>query len=292
MTTTTTTNAIDFLTNEAEAAEAEAERPPRMYWHNGEQSKAGDTPGDFYISANDLTDEPGAPWQPKQRFKGEDGYVTETLHIAPILVREQPYRVIKGINGAKDTWVWNLGRWQPGERIYTEVLCFVDGIAGPVNLIVKGLTGKAFTGRGTILSLGLAFRREAERIAKKPLPPWAFWLPVSTKRYANAVLERNKTIHAVGDVMFEDTGHGSSVTPPALYLPDGDTAARIAALFVGADTYRLGFEIKERFAAWAEEKRTNDDAPSEEAMYEAATLPAVGRNVPQPIGEGEEILPF
>jgi len=277
--TTPPTDALDFLTNEAEAAEVEAERPPRMYWHNGAKSKAGDTPGDFYISADELLDEPGAPWVPSKRFDDEPGYAAELLHIAPILVRQQPYSVIKGVNGAKDTWVWGAGRWQPGQRIYTEILCFVDGIAEPVNLIVKGLTGKAFSAKGGVLSTALAFRREAERVAKKPLPPWAFWLPVATKKDAK------------GKIAFEDTGYGSVVTPPVLYLPDGTTQERMQIMFIGKERYNEGFVIAEQFAAWAAERRTNEDAPAEEQASEAAP-PA--RNQPQAIevSDDGEILPF
>lgn len=270
------TNAIDFLTNEAEAEAPEAERPPRMYWHNGSKSKSGDAPGDFYIAADELANDPAAPWEPSSRFSDEPGFATARLRIAPIILREQPYRTEKGVNGAKDIWIWHTGRWQPGMKIYTEIICMVEGINEPVNLIVKGMTGKAFSGKGGVFPQALAFRRDAERIAKKALPLWAFWQSVGTK------------LDAKGKIVFEDTGYGSVVTPPTLYLPEGDTKVRMNALFIGKDWYNAGFELKAHFAAWSEERRVNDaiELETDEAQ------PAVaGRNMPQAISD-EEILPF
>lgn len=271
---TQTTNAIDFLTNEAEAEAPEAERPPRMYWHNGAKAKGNDTPGDFYIAADELTNDPAAPWAKSNRFDNQDGYAAAQLRIAPIISRQQPYLVVKGINGAKDTWEW-YRKWAPGMRLYTEILCLVEGIDQPVNLVVKGMTGKAFSGKGGVFTQAQAFRRDAERIAKKTLPTWAFWLPIATK------------LDPKGKIAFEDTGHGSMVTPPTLYLPAGETKARMTALFIGQDWYNAGFELKARFADWAKEQRSN-----EEPEPEAAQPAVAGRNVPQPIGDGEEILPF
>lgn len=244
-------------------------QPPRIWWHNG--VKVAKTPGNFYTKADEFPGGLAAPWEHDDRFESEAGFSTRTLKIAPLAVRNQPFRKIKDTDG-RDR-VEYARRWEAGMSIHTEILCLMEGYDGAVVWSMKGLTGKAVTGKGGILTVyrnGLL--REAGLIAKKGLPLWAFWLPISSKMNGDKIA-------------YEDSGFGSLVTPPALVLPD----APLDTLFVGPDVLQRGADVLHDMAAWADYKRLPDNVVEGEVVYAALPAPAAtGRNVPVAMSANDE----
>lgn len=224
------------------------QQPPRIWWHNG--NKQAKTPGSFYTKEEEIGGPPDSPWQEVEKYDGETGYVAESLKIAIIATRSQP--VIIDSSGERKTYTW-LTKWEKGAQIYTEILCFAEGIAEPVVWPCKGMTGKAMTGKGGILqSYEKGFLRNASQCVGKGLNPWAFWLPISTK------------LDSAGKPAYDDTGFKSFVTPPDLFLPAmAVTQDLMNALFVGSDLYKRGAEVRVEFDSWIKEKRGNE--PVEEA---------------------------
>jgi hypothetical protein len=227
--------------------------PPKIWWHNG--VKQAKTAGSFYTRASEFANGLSAPWATEERFEGEQGYSTSALKIAVLAVRSQAMRKYKDAEG-RDQVEW-LMRWEQGASVYTELLCMMEGYDGPVVLAVKGLTGKAITGKGGILqNYQNGLLKEAARVAKRSLPLWSFWLPISSKQ-------------SNGKTTYEDTGFGSFVTPPALHLPD----APMDALFVGPELIARGAEILNDMIDWPAFKRLPQNVVEGEVVN-APQLPA------------------
>lgn len=243
--------------------EMSTDEPPRIWWHNG--VKNAKTSGNFYTKETELLHAPNPPWAQVDRFDGEVGFTTERLSIAVIGHRAQAF-----IRNGKDTPPTWLTKWEKGAQIYTEMLCFVPGIDGPVVWAMRGLTGKAVTGKGGILGTYQAgLLRDASKVAGKALPLWTFWLPIATLR------------DTAGKIVYSDTGHGSTVTPPALYLPKD----ALDTLYVGNDMLSEGALIREQYADWFKRRRGN------EAAEETPAAPAY-RNAPQQVEDDEDVPPF
>ncbi len=225
-------------------APKESNREPRLYWRNG--VKQARTPGFWYVKAEDQTTPPAAPWKATDRYDGEDGYEAEALRVAPIGYRSQPFRTT-GEGPAKRT-IW-CDKWAPGMSIYTEVLCYVEGLTGVQILTCKGMTGKAIM--DIFAEAKKTLRAYASKVAGKQLPAWAFWLPMSQLRDAK------------GGVVYSDTGHGSFTTAPALLLPGDDMDACASALYTGDAILAAGSREYMDRADWLKARRGNDgdDAP-------------------------------
>ena len=217
---------------------------PRIGWRNG--AKQARTGGFFYAKADDLLDRPAAPWEPVTIYDDEPGYQAKRLSVAVVSVRTQPFMPDTDASGKKHMrW---LTQWEPGAQLYTEWLCFAEGLGRhPVILYSKGLTGKALA--DALRTFRAKVLKPAERIAARRLPAWTFWLPLAT------------LVNDKGGVVYADTGHGSVVTPPALYLPGGDEVAVLDALAVDETLLALGVSVREEYAAWHTEKRGNAPAP-------------------------------
>jgi hypothetical protein len=251
--------------------------PPRMYWHNGNR-QAG-TGGSFYLKAAELggvDQEPGKPWQACERFQGEQGYSTETLRIAVLGYRAQAFKE----DGDRRVW---LAEWTEGARFQTELLCLVQGLEAwaPVVWVAKGLTGKAMTAKGTgvLAQYREALLKPASQEAGRALPLWTFWLPITT-------LKKD------GAVVYSDTGFKSVVTPPMIH-PQALDASKAEKLFVGADLYRLGADIRVEYDGWLRQRRGGVEA-TEQASDELFDDPSG----PRPAAQSkravidEESLPF
>lgn len=238
-------NALNALkASTVTAVQTEEQRPPRIYWRNG--AKQARTPGFFYVKEDELSSVPAGAWQYRNLYDDEGGYQAAMLAIAPIMLRSQPFRIEGSDRDARTIW---LTAYEPGAKIYTEILCFAEGIDEPVVLCAKGMTGKALTGKSGILNQykhGLL--REASRLAGKALNTWAFWLPIAS------------AVDSKGQILYEDTGFKSFTTPPALTWPAGGPAAMedlIEAQFVGAELYARGADVYSDFLAWRDQRRGN-----------------------------------
>lgn len=245
--------------------------PPRMWWHNGDRkSKTG---GSFYTRASEFPEGLGEPWNAEERFEGEQGFATLKLNIAVLAYRSQPFRKYQDAAG-RDR-VEYATKWEKGMSIHTEVLCMVQGYTtGAVVWSMKGMTGQAVTGKsGIIRSYVDGLLREAGRVAKRGLPLWSFWLPISSK-----LLSGDK-------IAYEDTGFGSFVTPPALHLPVNP----MDTLFVGQDMLTYGADLLREHEGWADARRLPEGTVNAEYTVEEPRQIAApgGRNVPQPVADDD-----
>lgn len=237
--------------------------PPRIWFHNGDRKSK--TAGSFYTKDAEFPGGLGAPWADDDRFDGETGFSTQTLKVAVLSYRSQPFSKTQDEQG-RDRVKFEQ-HWEKGMSILTELLCLIEGNDEPVVWSMKGLTGKAVTGKGGILQqYKNGLMKDASRLAGQGLPPWAFWLPVASKRTAD------------GKIAYEDTGYGSFITPPALTLPENP----LDALFGGQDLIDRGEAALHQYPTWAETRRLPQNTVEGEVVYEAAQaqLPP-GRNAPQ-----------
>jgi len=249
---------------------------PRIYWFNGE--KKSQKGGHFYTSEAEFPQGLGEPWVGVSWFKDGDGYTTDSLSIVPIRKRYQAYfETTEGTRKIK-TWL-PAGKYETGARIYTEILCIMQGYDGLVILAVKGLTGKALTNKssGVFATMRDTVFATAKETLKKgtKLPPFAFWTPITTGRDAK------------GRVIYTDTGHGSTVTLPVCDIKGDVTRETAKGLYVGRDLLMQLGEWYTEHSEWRTTYRTND-APLQGADV-PATPPAPAKNAPKPIeGDDEE----
>lgn len=216
---------------------------PAIWWFNG--NKPARTPGRFYVKHAALQQEPLEPWVPSQRFAHEPGFETETLHLALITWRQQPYRTLDTAAGGEQRKTRQyLAAWEPGAQIHTEIVCLAEGIAEPVVWSFHGMTGRAVMGKsGLLATYRSGLLRAAEQVAGKRLPLWTFWLPLSTQ------------IDTRGQVVYTDTGHGSLVTLPMLHLPTEADTTLMNDLFVGENWLAYGYAVYADFEAWRHQRR-------------------------------------
>lgn len=243
--------------------------PPRFWYHNG--VKQAKTAGSFYTRASEFAGGLSAPWAPEERFDGESGFSTSALRIAVLAFRSQPFKKWKDEEGKDQTEF--AFKYEKGMTILTEILCMIEGYDGAAVWSMKGLTGQAVTGRGAGLlpAYTNGLLKEASRIARRGLPLWSFWLPIASKR--------------VGEkVAYEDTGYGSFITPPALFLP----ANAMDELFVGPDALQRGADLLKEYPEWDTTKRMPGGVVTAEfTVEETKALPPPSRNVPQLVGDDD-----
>lgn len=233
--------------------------PSKIWWHNGVRQVK--QPGHFYARAADFP--AGIPgWVDIEKFEGEAGLTIESVKLAVLTWRSQAFRKSDDPS-VPGEW---LIKWEPGATIYTELLCLIEGMDEPVIWAAKGLTGKAITGKGGILpTYQNGLLRNAVRVAGKALPHWTFWLPISSKRTAD------------GKTAYEDTGHGSFVTPPALILPDD----AMDVLYVGRDVLARGEEVLNEYHGWKDARRMPANTTHGEYYVEEPKALPAPKNAPQ-----------
>lgn len=242
---------------------------PRIWWKYGnQQAKAA---GHFYARADDWDGPLPAPWAECELYEGEVGYKAESLRLLPITKRSQPYR--KVTVGDRDRREY-AERWSEGMQIHTEYLVFVEGLEGPVVWSFHGVTGKAMEGKGGIIpTASRAIAYEATKLYKRKIGLSAFWLPIGP------------TLDARGKTHFEKLAQGSVVNAPALRLPaDLEGRALLQAFYAGKETIAEVAMVKEQYAAWRLERRTNEEP---EPVAVATGRNGDGRNAPQELADDD-----
>lgn len=234
---------------------------PRMYWRNG--VKAAMTCGEFYIKAAEVNNqELGTPWISAERHIDEPAYVTPGLKIMVIRKRSQAYIETTTDGLRLKTWQEHY-KANAGMKIYTELLCYIEGYSEPVTWVIKGLTGKAVTGKnvGIVDKFHEAVIKEAQKSWKNgTVPPWAFWTPITSAKDSK------------GRPVFTDTGYGSHVTPPTLgIIPAGREGLK--SLWVGEDLLRIGLALYNDTAEWQKAKRSSEGAPQEKTTQAPPAAP-------------------
>jgi hypothetical protein len=244
--------AIDFATIPSTPSfDDQQSGPGYVWWFNG--TRAARTGGTFYTNREQLSTEPSDPWVPSTRFENEDGFETQDLRLAIIGYRQQAFR-------KEDDRRVYLDQWVPGAQLHTEVLALAEGIEAPIVWSCKGLTGKAVTGKtGIIPTYRNTLLRDAERTARRKLPLWAFWLPISTQ------------LDAQGRVTYVSTGFGNNViTPPALHVPGTSIDQTMEELFVGNALIELGADLRGEYDTWLKQRRGTDEPHTQPENEEIA----------------------
>lgn len=253
--------------------------PGRIHWMHG--NRQGKTSGVFYVKSVELSASPGEPWEvDDDRFEGEQGYCAAALKIAIIGSRAQWFLPGKERDDSP-TWILD---YQEGAKKLTEYLCFVEGLDDVMVLAVSGKY-KAGPFHDIVQAYRFGLLKQASRIAKRQLPLWSFWLPIANQRTADG------KVQYIDAQDGEGKSFGSSVTPPALYLPKD----ALDNCWAGMDMIRRGAAVWNDMAEWIKTKRMPPNTVEGEVVL---SLPAPqarpalppGRNVPQPISD--EDLPF
>ena len=239
-------NALNFVPDHGDTDPSDGF--PRIIWLS--TTKTSGVVGKFYAKA-DVMGTMGDPWQVCDRFDDEAGYETARLKIVPIRKRSQAYTEVT-VNGLRSKTWYPHYKANAGMKIYTEILCFVEGYADPVVWPIKGLVGRAVTAKtGSVFADAKLVLAEAKKTANGAIPEFAFWVPISAP------------IGPKGKVVTTSTGYGSDVVLPQ-YDIDPATINRQTCvdLYVGKAMLAKAKGVYDATTTWAKDLRTND-APTE-----------------------------
>lgn len=227
-------------------------------WMHG--NKAGKTPGAFFGKATEFSGVPSAPWVADDRFDDDPGYGASALRLAFVCWRAQWYK--QDESGPK---LW-LTDYEQGAKKQVEYIVLAEGCDDPLILTLP-----KFTKAKPIQDIVQAYRdgllKQASRLAKRALPLWSFWVPISGK-----LTKDNKP--AYEEVQRAGAGTGAYVTYPVATFP----ADAMDTLFVGEELLRRGGDVARTYGSWVAQKRLPAGVVEGEVMH---------RNVPQLVAEGE-----
>jgi hypothetical protein len=256
-----------------------------FYWLHGTNKGGSKTPGVFYTKDTEVAEPPSAPWQPDSRYEDQDeperGYSAALLKIAPIIWHSQWYLPANeeedGRRRGPKRWITG---YQEGAQKHLDLICLVEGVPDPMLFVADG-QNKC----GAMLDILARYRAgllrqatfRAKRGGKKIVPPWTFWLPISSKKTTDGKIDYQK-------VLVNGVDKGSVVTPPALFLPPD----AIESLLISPEQFQLAAEVYTAYLAWSREMRQPPNVTN--ATYTVSGPPQLplGRNVPVPIDESDE----
>ena len=180
------------------------------------------------------------------------------------------------VNGLRSkTWE---AHYKPnaGMRIYTELLCFIEGYDDLVVWPIKGLVGKAVTAKtGSVFADAKLVLAEAKKTASASIPEFAFWVPISAP------------IGPKGKIVTTSTGYGSDVVLPQYDIAvDTITRQTCVDLYVGKAMLHKAKEAYDATTTWAKDLRVNE-APAE--GFDMKTV-SIERNVIKPIVEDDGLF--
>jgi hypothetical protein len=141
----------------------------------------------------------------------------------------------------------------------------------PLGMVVGSVAPRDLEGMLVLIMIvGLQMIIDPGESVARALPLWSFWVPIQGKsKDGKAVYE---------EVQHAGAGTGAHVTYPVAMFP----ADAMETLFVGEELLRKGAEVARSYGRWVEQKRL----PA--GIVEAEVLQITdGRNVPQPIEDGE-----
>lgn len=240
---------------------------PRIIWLS--TTKTAGVVGKFYAKA-DAVGTMAGPWEAVERFDDEQGYETSRLRIVPIRKRSQAYTEVTVGGLRSKTWETHY-KAGAGMRIYTELLCYVEGYDELVVWPIKGLVGRAVTAKtGSVFSDAKAVLVEAKKTAKGAIPEFAFWVPISCP------------IGPKGKVVTTSTGYGSDVVLPQYDIdPATITRQTCIDLYVGKAMLAKADAAYKASADWARAVRTNEAPPA--GFDQSVVNNSIQHNVIKPI---------
>lgn len=263
-------NALNYV---PDTEPTESDGYARLVWLS--TTKSAGIVGKFYAKAESFGPM-RAPWQAAERFTDEAGYETSRLKIIPIRKRSQAYTEVTTAGLRSKSWESHYKR-DAGMRIYTEILCYIEGYDDLVVWPVKGLVGRAVTAKSaSVFSDAKAVLLEAKKTATGAIPEFAFWVPITAP------------IGAKGKVVTTSTGYGSDVVLPQ-YDIAADTITRQTCvdLYVGKAMLAKAAAAYTDSADWARAQRENEPPP---AGFVLGVVPDGIRNAIKPITEEDGIF--
>lgn len=223
---------------------------PRVQWRNGEARMR--QPGYAYIAAKSCEyykiDPPrGDGWSEVEQVFASGA--AETGYMAPIVKV-----VVLGIRSCDIVETKLDGRvvsteylTKPADRNnrpegwshMAELLCLMSGFGNQVvNLRTKRVSA-SYALLNAVRGIQQGFLNEVRQAFKNPtVPMWSFWLMLRSERDAS-----NKPVH-------RPTRGGVAVTPPGLYLPQGDVKDVARKAFIGKDMIELVTDYRKQYHEW------------------------------------------
>lgn len=223
----------------------------RFRWNNGMKVGRNASAGMWYAKSEAFVGSLPTGWARSLAFEG-DGYEAKQIKMLPILKRSQPF------TKSGDSVVWHA-EWQAnaGMKMYTEVLCLLEGYDEPLVMTGKGWAASRITHykRGVFGEQTEYITKPASAQADKPLQPWAFWHTIGGA-YSKG-----------GEPVFVEVGSGTQKTHlhdivlVGVNGPADD--ALLDALYVGDELYEKATKIYTVYtvAEWHKEKRKSTSAP-------------------------------
>ena len=222
----------------------------RFRWNNGLKVGRNGSAGCWYAKSESFHSLP-PHWQASSLY-GEDGYEAVRINMIPLLKRSQPFSVVDGMATWHTEWRPNMGM-----KMYTEVLCLIEGYNQPLVMTGKGWAASRITHykRGCFAEQHEYVTSVASKLAGMTLQPWAFW-------------------HSIGgaydkkhEPMFVEVGSGTQKThlhDITLGIAQQATEQEIDALYVGDALYAQATDIYNEYmtAEWHKQKRKSADAPA------------------------------
>lgn len=252
--------------------------PPRLNWYHGQIAGKIKAPGVFFARDTAFTEAPEAPWEEDDRYAETDGggYSTPRLSLAFIGERSQWF-VPGATRSDPAIWIPNGQRSPEGAKVKKniEYLVLVDGLPDVMVLSVSGMY-KSRPFEDLLRAYERGALAQLIRKQRRSLPRWAFWLTIAGKVDAKG----QPIIEAAKDATGEE--YGSGVTPPT--LADAPRLVDKATFTRGVETWNLYNAL-----GWFTYQRLPRGVS--EASYTIADTRALppSRNVPQPIGEEEDL---
>lgn len=236
----------------------------KFWWSHGKKVQKIMVPGRFYTSGTMFSTAPSAVWTASDLYS-DDGWETPGIRISPLLKRSQPFTVDS--DGTK-TWL------QPNEykkgvtKLYTEILCMMDGHPGPVIMTCKGWTAARICAvkRSVMTDHKSLILDEANKTAKKPLPQYAFWMELGgaygkdgKPQFVEVSKEPKNELH---DITLYRT-HSKSIPAELSKSPDDcrlpADREELISLYVGKDMLYEMTALREQYIleGWDKQIRSN-----------------------------------
>lgn len=227
----------------------------RFRWNNGMKVGRNASAGMWYARSEAFQGSLPTGWSKSLAFEG-DGYEAKTIKMLPLLKRSQPFSKVG------ESVVWHT-EWQQnaGMKMYTEVLCLLEGYDEPLVMTGKGWAASRITHykRGCFGEQAEYVTRPASALADKPLQPWAFWHHIG-----GAFTKGNEP-------KFIEVGTGAKTHLHDIVLIGVSGPADeslIDALYVGDELYAHATTVYNVYvqAEWHKERRKSADAPNTSAV--------------------------
>ncbi len=236
----------------------------KFWWSHGKKVQKIMVSGRFYTSGNMFNAPPSSEWISSDLYSDE-GWETPAVRIAPLLKRSQPFT--QDSDGNK-TWLLPSEYKKGITKIYTEILCMMQGYPDPVILTCKGWTAARICGakRSVFTDHKALIIDEANKTAKSPLPPYAFWMDIGGAYgkdgkpvFVDVSKEPKNELH---DIILQRTA--AEHIPEALRRSPDDCRApanrtELVSLYVGKESLYELTAIREQYITdgWDKHLRSN-----------------------------------